>query len=95
MEGVSRNLNSMLRSFTTYPIGQYSTKSKRIYMIDTELADYTSYWKSNDGLKYFLLCIDMFSRYMWAKAPRNKTRKEMVSAFDGKSLTHESFWNAK
>lgn len=52
------------------------------YMIDADLADYTSYWKSNDGFKYVLLCIDVFSRYVWAKALRNKTSKEMVSAFD-------------
>lgn len=51
-------------------------------MIDADLADYTSYWKSNDGFRYFLLCIDVFSRYVWVKALRNKTSKEMVSAFD-------------
>jgi hypothetical protein len=42
-------------------------------MIDADLADYTSYGKDNDGYKYFLLCIDVFSRYVWVK--------DMKSAF--------------
>lgn len=64
-------------------------------MIDIELVDYILYWKSNDGLKYFLLCIDMFFCYMWVKVLRNKMRKEMVFVFDGKSLIYELFWNVK
>lgn len=51
-------------------------------MIDVDLVDYILYWKSNDGFRYFLLCIDVFFCYVWVKVLRNKMSKEMVFVFD-------------
>ena len=52
------------------------------YMVDADLADYSLYAKQNDDFKYFLLCIDVFSRFVWVQALRTKTSKEMIEAFE-------------
>ena len=60
------------------------------YMVDTDLADYSLYAKQNDGFKYFLLCIDVFTRFVWVWALRTKTSKEMIEAFKSiKDMTCE------
>ena len=52
------------------------------YQADADLADLTYYWKSNGGYKYFLLCIDVFSRYVFTVALKTKSGDEMVKAFE-------------
>ena len=39
------------------------------------------YKKDNDGFAYFLLAIDILSKYIWTVPLRTKTGKEMKSAF--------------
>ena len=51
-------------------------------MVDADLADYSLYAKQNGDFKYFLLCIDVFSRFVWVQALRTKTSKEMIEAFE-------------
>ena len=40
------------------------------------------YADDNDGYKYLLVVIDIFSRYGWVQPLNDKTAKEIVSAFD-------------
>ena len=40
------------------------------------------YADDNDGYKYLLVVIDIFSRYGWVQPLKDKTAKEIVSAFD-------------
>ncbi len=38
--------------------------------------------KENDNLKSLLTCIDVFSKYAWARPLKNKMGKEVMKAFD-------------
>ena len=40
------------------------------------------YSDDNDGYKYLLAVIDIFSRYGWVEPLKDKTAKEIVNAFD-------------
>ena len=46
---------------------------------DLDLADLVLLERSNDGYKYFLLAIDIFSRYVWVRPLRTKYAKEIVT----------------
>ena len=49
---------------------------------DADLANLTDYSEENDGYKYLLAVIDIFSRYAWVEPIKNKSSKEIVKAFD-------------
>jgi len=51
------------------------------YQWDVDTADMSAYVKENDAMKYFLLVIDLMSKYVWTVPLRTKTGKEMVDAF--------------
>ena len=53
------------------------------YQWDADTAYMESYKKQNDGYAYFLLVVDIMSKYVWTEALRTKTGKEMVEAFKG------------
>ena len=46
-----------------------------------DLADMQSISKSNNGIKYLLKVIDVFSKYAWVIPVKNKGSKEMLAAF--------------
>ena len=46
-----------------------------------DLADIQSMQKFNDGYRYLLVCIDVFSKYAWFVPLRNKTGPSLVEAF--------------
>ena len=46
-----------------------------------DLADMQSMQKFNDGYRYLLLCIDVFSKYAWVVPLKNKTGLSLVDAF--------------
>src|SRR5690606_16885412 len=46
-----------------------------------DLADMTKYADDNDGYKYILTVIDIFSRYAWALPLKTKNGPELVRAF--------------
>ena len=41
-----------------------------------------SYADKNNGYKYLLAVIDIFSHYAWVEALKDKTSQEIVNAFD-------------
>ena len=49
---------------------------------DIDLASLIYYANENDGYKYLLVVIDIFSRYGWVEPLKDKTAKEIVNAFD-------------
>ena len=49
---------------------------------DADLASLIYYADDNDGYKYLLVVIDIFSSYGWVQPLKDKTAKEIVSAFD-------------
>ena len=46
-----------------------------------DLTDLVQFTNVNDGHRYILFCIDVFSRYAWARPIKTKSGKEMVAAF--------------
>ena len=46
-----------------------------------DLADMQSMQKFNDGYRYLLVCIDVFSKYAWVVPLKNKTGPSLVEAF--------------
>ena len=46
-----------------------------------DLADMQSHAKESDGYRYLLVCIDVFSKYVWVIPLKNKTGPALVTAF--------------
>ena len=49
---------------------------------DADLASLSAYADENDGYKYLLVVIDIFSRYAWVEPIKDKTSLQIVNAFD-------------
>ncbi len=47
-----------------------------------DLVDMSAHSKENDNITFLLTCIDVFSKYAWARPLKNKTGKEVTKAFD-------------
>ncbi len=47
-----------------------------------DLVDMPAHTKENDNITFLLTCIDVFSKYAWARPLKNKTGKEVTKAFD-------------
>ena len=66
---------------------RYHFKTNRVfaegmdYQWQADLVDLGSVQKYNDGIRYLLTCIDVFSKYAWAIPLKNKTGTSLVSAF--------------
>ena len=50
------------------------------YQWDADTANMEFYKKNNDGYAYFLLAVDILSKYVWTSALRTTTGKEMTEA---------------
>ena len=63
----------------------------RIWTAD--LADVRKYARQNNGYKYILVVLDVFSRYAWAQPLTNKTRVSVTQAFKDifKEGNHSSY----
>ena len=49
---------------------------------DADLASFIPYAEDNDGFKYLLAVIDIFSRYAWVEPLKDKTAQSIIQAFD-------------
>ena len=56
-----------------------STSVDSIWSCD--LLDLSKFSRSNDGMKFILVCVDLFSRFLWIRALKNKTAEETKKAF--------------
>ncbi len=52
------------------------------YQWDIDLASMISLSKHNNGYKYFLLCIDCLSRYVYTRPLKSKQPEEIIKAFE-------------
>ena len=59
----------------------------KFQQFDSDTASMTAYAKVNDGLAYFLVVIDIFTRYAWTRPLRTLTAKESLKAL--KSVLNE------
>ena len=48
---------------------------------DADLASFIDLHESNDGNKYLLVVIDIFSRFAWIEPIKNKRATEIIRAF--------------
>ena len=63
-----------------YPTSKtYSSSTNFIWQAD--LSDVSHLNTSNDGIKFILFCIDIFSRFLWIRVLKNKSSKEVSDAF--------------
>lgn len=46
---------------------------------DADLADLARFSSENDGVKYLLIVIDIFSKYLWVQPLKGKTAKDVVA----------------
>lgn len=53
-----------------------------------DLVDVSSFSKQNKNHKYILTCIDIFSKFAWARALKDKTGKTIVRAFQSIIKAH-------
>ncbi len=53
-----------------------------------DLVDMSPHSKENDNIKFLLTCIDIFSKYAWARPLKNKMGKKVTKAF--KSILKEN-----
>jgi len=51
-------------------------------LFQADLVDLTSISSTNNGVRYLLTCIDVFSKKAWAVAVRQKTASAVVKAFE-------------
>ena len=82
--------NEWLKAQRTYTLHKparlrYDTRPYKTAGIDqqwqADLVEMIPYERINDGYRYLLTVIDLFSRYAWAKPIKNKTGKEVMRAF--------------
>jgi hypothetical protein len=88
---IGRNrIQKWLNNQDSYSINKHSNKKfKRGRVLVTgiddqweaDLADVSAYAKENDGYKYLLVVIDVFSRYGWVEPMKNKKATSIVEAF--------------
>ena len=45
---------------------------------DVDLADVSNLAKQNDGIRYLLIAIDVFSRCLWVETLKNKSHKSII-----------------
>ena len=48
-----------------------------------DLIDMQAFAKDNNGIKYLLTVIDIFSKFVWIVPLKRKTGQEVASAFSG------------
>lgn len=69
----------------TAPI-KYKRNRVVVYGVDTQfqadLVDMSAYSTENDGNKFMLTCIDIFSKYAWSRVLKNKSGIEVTKAFE-------------
>jgi len=90
--GVSlKNVKTWLQGQATYTLHKaarvrYGSRKYRTSGMDhqwqADLVDMQSYTHENDGYKYILTVIDMFSRYAWAEPLKSKAASHVKEAFE-------------
>ena len=86
----AREIKTWLRERDTYtlhkPVQRHFKRNRVIVSgIDSQwqadLVDMASFAKQNKGFRYILTCIDIFSKFAWARTLKDKTGKSIIHAF--------------
>lgn len=83
-----RNWLLQQESYAVHREARSSFRRRRViapfkdYQFDADTADMSFYSSANSGFKYFVLLIDIFSRYVWTVPLKSKKGTEMVQALD-------------
>ena len=48
---------------------------------NTNLADFVGYTNANDGIRYLLVVIDVFSNFLWVEPVQKKSDRAVVEVF--------------
>lgn len=81
-------------TYTRHRLGYVNFKRRRFitfgidYCFQLDLADMRSLSRQNDGIKFLLIVIDTFSKYLWIKPLKTKNASDTVTAF--KAILNES-----
>ena len=67
---------------------KYVTRPYRVAKIDAQWQCDLVEMRENDGFKYLLTCIDLFSRFAWSRPLKSKSSKDVLRAF--KSIIDDS-----
>ena len=75
---------------------RFPTRRVRVGGVDdtwsADLVDMQSFSKCNDGVKYLLNVIDVFSKYAWSIPLHDKTGKAIVKALDSIKERPRNLW---
>ena len=82
-------LEALLReeAYTLHRPVTYKFRRRRILaggpfdQFQCDLVDVSAYKKANNGIKFLLCCVDVFSKYAWVRTLKNKTMKSVATAF--------------
>ena len=55
--------------------------NKKDWQFQADLVDMSAYSSENDGVRYLLTCIDVFSKYAWVRCLKNKSGRCVTEAF--------------
>ena len=91
-------IRKWLQDQESYSLKRPVRKIKRMRVIvtglhdqyDADLADFIGYYNANDGIRYLLVVIDVFSHYLWVEPVQNKSDRAVVEAFLHKVLSLDS-----
>jgi hypothetical protein len=53
-----------------------------MHQLQCDLVDVSAYAKVNDGVRFLLCCVDVFTKYAWVRALRSKRSSEVADAFE-------------
>jgi len=90
LTSIEKNVRSWLKSqdtFTLHKAVRYSFPRLRVRVYsrdelwDVDLMDVSRVAKYNSGTRYILICIDVFSRYLWAIPIKDKKSETVLEAF--------------
>ena len=83
-------INNWLSSKDAYTLHRPAIKTfkRRKFVVSgidstfqADLTDLVQFTQENDGNRYILFCVDVFSKYAWARPLKTKSGKDMVAAF--------------
>ena len=90
------DVKNFLQSFEAYTIHKPIRKNfnrRRVivprmnHTFQADLVDVSKFSDENDGFKFLLTCLDVFSKYAWVIPLKNKTGKSVTEAF--KKIFHQ------
>lgn len=73
---------SLLRPVKHKFIRNRVVPAKRGFLLDVDLADVSNLSSHNDGIKFWLIVIDVFSKYLWVRPLKDKKHDSVVTAMN-------------